>query len=414
MGLRNDSEVVVSGLGHVGPAGGGPAALLQALAAGELSLTEVDRGGGFHRPHGSRYAALMRSEAVSAWLEGHQFRRVAPPSRAALAATRQGLEAARLADRSAHTRTAVIVGTAYGPSSVTEQLLRQILKLGPEHASPALFTESVSNAPASQVAIAWKMLGPTLAIQQREASDLLAVGEALRMLRHGWAERALVLVVEEMTPLLHALLDRFRALARSCRGIEEKARPFDRRRNGFLAAEGATALVLEPVALAEARGVRPLAVVRGRAAAFDTTASAWDWGRGADRLARTVARALAREGIEKETIEAVVSGASGSVSGDRLEAEVLRTLFAGHRLPPIATPKRILGEYGGGFLAAALLAASGEGRIPPTEDFEKDASLEIEPAWVSSAPRRLLITALASGGPAAWLVLDQPEAGSLG
>ena len=50
--------------------------------------------------------------------------------------------------------TAVVIATAFGPSSNTEALLKQILCEGPEAASPSLFIESVANAPAAQIAIA--------------------------------------------------------------------------------------------------------------------------------------------------------------------------------------------------------------------------------------------------------------------
>ena len=73
-------------------------------------------------------------------------------------------------------------------------------------------------------------------ITQREAGPLLAAGarRRRRFARAGptWRSQA---PSDEMTPLLHALLDRFRATARARRGPDEAARPFDalaRRRAG--------------------------------------------------------------------------------------------------------------------------------------------------------------------------------------
>jgi 3-oxoacyl-(acyl-carrier-protein) synthase len=145
------------------------------------------------------------------------------------------------------------------------------------------------------------------------------------------------------------------------------------------------------------------AIVRG----FDPSAPAWDWGSGSGTLAATLARGLERAGIERASIGLVVSGASGARRGDRLEAEVLGALFGAAR-PPVAAPKGVTGEGGGGFLAAALLATAGEG-VGPTGGFaEADPELALEPirAAVPAAPRRTLVTALGSGGPAAWVVLD--------
>ena len=139
----------------------------------------------------------------------------------------------------------MVIATAFGPSTNTEALLKQILFEGPEAASPSLFMESVANAPAAQIAIALQARGASLTVCQREAGPLLALGTGAAEIAAGRAGRVLAGAVDEMTPLLHALLDRFGALARAGADGEELARPFDRRRNGFLAGEGATVAVLE-------------------------------------------------------------------------------------------------------------------------------------------------------------------------
>ncbi len=61
------------------------------------------------------------------------------------------------------------LGVSFGPSSITEKLLEQILCGDPQEASPSLFMESVANAPAGQVAMALDLRGPNAAIAQRKA-----------------------------------------------------------------------------------------------------------------------------------------------------------------------------------------------------------------------------------------------------
>ncbi len=402
------ARLVVSGLGTLGASGVGTDALAAALATGGSPAREVDRGAGYHRRHGARTARLASGLDLGALLPAAQARRMSPPARFAVAAARLALQQAGLDDPGAHAHTAVVLGTAFGPSSVTELLLRQIFELGPEQASPALFTESVASAAASQVALAWKAKGPSLTITQREASDLLAVVEAARLVASGRAERALVLVVDEMIPLLHAVLDRFRALARPGPDGIEAARPFDRGRDGVIAAEGATALLVEPLDAAEARGVRPLVRLAARAAAFDSSAPNRDWGVGAESLAARLGRSLGRQGIESGSFDRVVSGAGGSRRGDRLEAAVLQGLWRGRGLPPVHAPKGALGEYGGGFLAAAVAIAAGRPAGPPAGFRAADPELGLIPADGASLarPQRVLVSALATSGAAAWLVLE--------
>jgi 3-oxoacyl-[acyl-carrier-protein] synthase II len=257
------------------------------------------------------------------------------------------------------------------------------------------------------MAIDWQIQGPSLTLTQREAGPLLAVGRAVTEVASGRASRALAGAVEEMTPLLHAMLDRFSALARRTADRAEAARPFDRHRNGFLAGEGATVLVVERERDVKARGAAPLARVRGGAAAFDPTASRVGWGRGARALAGAAGSLLARLGLASGQVDLVVSGASGARAGDRLEADVLKTVFTGTAMPPILAPKSTTGEYGGGHLAAAVLAAGG-GEFGPTAGFEEpDPELGLHPHRGGPLPAgRVLASSLAAGGAGAWLVLE--------
>lgn len=401
------AEVVVTGIGVIGACGAGRDALLASWRAGEPRLAVVDRSAGYHRAGGARLAALADLSALGALVPPALARRMSPPARMAVTAMHLALRDAGLPPDADHSATGIVTGTAFGPAWVTEQLLRQILGQGPDQASPALFTESVASASAAQMALVIRARGPNQTLTQREASDLLALGEAARWIRDGRCERVLVGVVEEGVPILHALLDRFQALARADRFGPERPRPFDLHRNGFTAAEGAAVVVLERAATAAARGARPICRLLAHGAAFDPSASAHDWGRGEAGLAKSLRRFLDRSGIAAEAIDLIVSGASGSRLGDRLEALTLAAAWESRPLPPVVAPKGTLGEYGGGFLAAGLLAAAGE-RPGPTAGFAAiDPELGLVP-WTGGdlpTPRRTLLTALASGGAAAWTLV---------
>jgi 3-oxoacyl-[acyl-carrier-protein] synthase II len=406
-GVRSRA-VAVSGLGAVGPWGIGRAALAAALAAPDaLAGVEVDRAARFHRPGGARTALLARGFDLQPLLPPGGARRVSPPARFALAAARLALADAGLADlaRAEHARTAVVAGTAFGPPWVTEQLLSQIFELGPEAASPALFTESVASASASQVALALGARGPTLTLTCREASDLVALAEGTRLVRSGAAERALVVVVDEMIPLLHALLDRFGALARPDASGRERARPFDRARRGALAAEGAVAALVEPSAAVAARGGRALCEVAAAGSGFDPTAAAWRFGDDSEALARGLRRGLERAGAPPEAIDLVAAGASGSRRGDRLLGRALARLFDSP--PPVAAPKARLGEYGGGFLGAALLHAAGARveRCPGGAEADPEIGLAPHDGSPLPPPRATLAATVAAGGAWAWALL---------
>lgn len=423
--------VVITGYGVVSAYGLGTAGLEAALVEGRPLLTEIDRSAGYHPADPSaRLGLRVGSLALTPWLLPVEARRMSPPSKLAVTAARQALAMAGLASPEGRVAaepegtpadlgdpcqaTAVVLANSFGPSSFTEHLMRQILLEDPQAASPFYFTECVANAPAAQIAIAARARGANVTVVQREAGPLLAVAKGAAEVASGRARRALVGAAEEMTPLLHSFLDRFGAVSRGSRGLRgtggegEAARPFDRRRDGFLAAEGALVWVLEREVDALARGAKPLARVAGWASAFDPTAPPTDWGHGGPALARGLVRGLLRFGLSPGAIDRIVSGASGAVAGDRLEASVLLSAWEGLALPPILAPKGVTGEYGGGHLASALLAACGTPFGPTAGFAEIDPDLGVVPhdGRPLPPPRRVLATGLAAGGAATWLVLE--------
>ena len=76
--------------------------------------------------------------------------------------------------------------------------------------------------------------------------------------------------------------------------------------------------------------------------------------------------------------------------------------------PVVLAPKAVTGEYAGGQLAAAVLAAAGDAAWPTAGFGEADPELAVVPHDGSPlpAPRRVLASALAAGGAASWLVLE--------
>ncbi|HXT21783.1 MAG TPA: beta-ketoacyl synthase N-terminal-like domain-containing protein, partial [Thermoanaerobaculia bacterium] len=402
--------VVVTGLGVVLATGAGRDSLATALAAGTPRLTEVDRGAGYHAPGTPRFAALAQHVDLSAWLPASRARRLSWPSRFSVAAAEMAIADAAIDRRAlAEAPVAVALATSFGTARYAESLVRDIVLNGPEAASPALFSESVANAPAAQVALAADARGTNAAVTQRESGPLQAVLLAAREVRLGRSRVALAGGSEEINSLVHALLGRFRALAPPSEA-GEVARPLDRRRAGMLAAEGAVVLVLEREDDARARGARVLARIAGGARGFDSTAPAHGWGTGGEALGARLESELARQGIDVGSIDRIVSGASGAMAGDQLEAAVLRRVFDG-RVPPLLAPKGVTGEYAGGHLAAGVLAAAGAGAWPTAGFSEADPQLGVAPHVPKDGSplppaKRVLLSALAAGGAAAWLVLD--------
>ena len=404
-----ECPVVITGLGLIAGTLCGVEPLRQSLLTGKMPLTAINRDAGYHFPESSRFAVLTSGVDFSQWIAPIAGRRMSAPSKYAVAAAKMALADASLTD-GAGPGTAIVVSNALGAVDHTEKLLRTAMIEGPEAVSPFSFAESVSNAPAAQVAIACQARGPNITVVQREAGILTAVGRGAAEIAAGRAETALVGGVEEMPPVMHALFDRLDALARPGHHGGEVARPFDRRRSGFVAAEGAVILVLESEERARSRNAPLRARVRGFGSAFDPSAPRIGWGTGHASLARALRRTIERARLRPADIGRIVSGASGSIAGDRLEARTLSTAWQDAALPPVMAPKGVTGQYGGGFLAAAVLAV-GDTNFGPTAGFaQPDPDLGVTPHGGGPLPdaEYTLVTSLASGGSASWLIFERP------
>ena len=207
---------VITGLGTVSALGIGAGELRAAVERGGGPLvSEVDRSAGHHLEGSATSAAVVPLVDFKRWIPPMVARRMSRSSRYAVIAARSALEQAGLAITSERDPLlAVAVSSAFGPISSSQRLMDQALDESPEAMSPFLFTECVANAPAAHIAIQTRAAGPNHTLCQREAGGLIAVGRGASDVRSGRVGKALVGAVEEVTPLLHALLDRFGALAR--------------------------------------------------------------------------------------------------------------------------------------------------------------------------------------------------------
>ena len=408
--MSNHSEnVVVTGIGCLNAFGLGLEPLKRGLAAGAPRTSEIDTSAGYHRQGAATQIAASGELDLTPWLSENAGRRMSQFSQHAVTCARMALEDSGLAEIPAE-RTSVTIATAFGPGNFTERLAVQVLQKGGKFASPFLFTDCVANAAAGQIAIALGARGANITICQREAGPLLAIGQAARDLSLGRADISLAGSVDEMQPLSHSILDRFRALARPVHQPEngalatsEMARPFDARRNGYLAGDGGTIFVLERERHARARGARIIARVGISVRGFDPSAPRTGHGTGSAELAARLRDTL---GDSVQTIDAVISSASGARRADALEAEVLR-LALPHQ-PRILAPKAVTGEFGGGTLAAAMLAIAGADFAKPLSYSEPDPELNVCLEGGPVTANNLLCSAHAAGGVSSWITFYKP------
>ncbi|MEM1249537.1 MAG: beta-ketoacyl synthase N-terminal-like domain-containing protein [Acidobacteriota bacterium] len=393
------TSAFITGFGSVLSCGLDVPEIAASFASGRHRWESMEPGPGRVRRRPAEAVGRVCDEAIRAWLSPIKARRMGRPSRLAVAAASMALTDAGL-DEAELDGTAVVLATSFGPAIYTEKLLHQIFEEEPTAASPALFTESVANAPAAQIALQRRARGPNITITQREAGPWLALHQARKLLATGRADRVIVGAVDEVSPVLHDALDRFGVLAK---GDDPIPRPYDARRKGFVLAEGATVLVLEAGSHETSYGQ-----VVGGGGAFDPRCSATGFPPDGELLSRELRASLAS--WAGRGVDGVVGGASGSVEGDRAEAAWIRQTF--DSVPTVIAPAGIAGHCGAALLAGATVLLGG-GKVCCPEATQMDPELGLLPYtggdW--TIPQRILGLAVAPGGSAGWVGLERSSGG---
>lgn len=224
---------------------------------------------------------------------------------------------------------------------------------------PLWMLKYLPNMLACHVAILYNAQGPNNTVTESDAASLLALGEAYRVLRRGWADFMLAGGGDsKVNPLSMSRQCTFAELSHRNDAPEKACRPFDRDRDGGVVGEGGAVLVVEDLDHARARGARVYAEIAGFGAAADTD-------RSGGGVRRAVRAALADAGIGPEAVDHVNAHGVGTPADDRAEARGLRDALGGD--VPVFAPKSYFGNLGAAAgsaeLAASVLALV-RGRCP--------------------------------------------------
>jgi len=397
-------RVAITGLGVIAPGAIGVERFRALLDEGKSAAAPVDRfdTAGL-RAH---TAAVVRDFMARDFIAPMRMRRMNLLSRYAVAAAKLAVDDAGIA---LPNTAGVALGTAFGPVQTSADYLQEYVEKGAALAPPQLFAESVANAPGSHIAIEHDLRGFNVTITQRESSALAAAMYAASQIAKGSVASALTGGVEELNEIVFTVLDRLGALAHPNGVVGECARPFDRRRNGFVAGEGGVILVAEARPSNEAYGY-----LAGFGIARDTTAKTSDWGDDADAVAGAMRAALDDAEISASEVNAIYASANSGVRADRVEARAIRAVF-GNDAPPVVATKGIFGEYaaaGGLQLAAALIAVRDQ-TLHKSVGFEQvDPDLGL-PATVNSQQstvNHVLLNTISAGGGIVCAVVSKEAA----
>jgi 3-oxoacyl-[acyl-carrier-protein] synthase II len=362
-------RVVVTGMGCCTPLGPDLASTWQAAVEGRSGLGPITLFDATDYP--VHAAGEVTGELVLGDVSPKERRRLDRSVLFAVCASHEVMSTAGLEVTDANRdRIAVLIGTGVGGLGTHLANHKALLRGGPRKVSPFTIPMGIANMPGGFVSIQYGMRGPNFAHTSACASGAHAIGESARMIARGEADVVLTGGVE--APILDLPVAGFasmKALSPFDGDPVLASRPFDRKRDGFVIAEGAGIVLLESLASARARGATVRAELLGYGAAADAhhIAAPDESGLGASR---SIELAIADAGIERDAIDYVNAHATSTPAGDPAELRALRNVFGAHmaRLP-VSSTKSMMGHLLGaaGAVEAILsIRAIEEGVLPPT------------------------------------------------
>lgn len=359
-------DVVITGLGAVTPLGVGAPTLIERWTAGESGIED-----GLGR---------CRDFEPTDHLSRREARRADRFTQLALVAAQEAIDDAGWEDSPPYDDGDIgcVIGTGIGGIATIEDQHVVLRERGEAAMSPLCVPQMMPNAAAGAVAMRHGLRGECYGTVSACAAGAQAVGAGMRMVERGDVSACVVGGTEAgVTPLAIAAFNKMGAT--SAAGV---SRPFDRRRDGFVIAEGAGVLVLEHAEAAAERGATVLGRLTGYGATADAhhvTAPDPD----GDGAARAVEAALRDADVEPGAVEYVNAHGTSTPLNDRSETEAIKRVF-GERSGsiPVSSLKSSIGHLlgaAGAVEAVATVLALRDGVAPPTINYEQpDDGLDLD------------------------------------
>lgn len=365
---------VITGLGVVAPGGIGSKDFWQLLVDGRTATRPITLfdASAFR----SRIAAEVDFDPAAHGIDRRRAAELDRMTQFALVSAAEAIEDSGLDLAGCAADTAVVIGSAVGATTSLEREFVGISGSGtswlvdPTALSSHGYSYLVPSATVAEVARAVGAGGPSALISTGCTAGIDAVAHAAELIREGSAEVAVVGATEApISPISSASFDAILATTADDADPAGASRPFDRRRSGFVLAEGAAMFVLETAARARRRGADIYCALPGegrRANAFHMTGLRPD----GLELADAIRAALDDARLDPTAIDYVSAHGSGTQQNDRHETMALKRALGPHAYRvPVSSIKSMVGHSLGAIgsieIAACALALRHQ-VVPPT------------------------------------------------
>ena len=378
--MRENRRVVVTGIGAVTPLGNSAAETWKSMKNGKNGIAPITL---FNTENfKASLAAEVRNFDPREYLEVNEVLRTDRYAQFAVAAARQAADDSGVEGTVAPERFAVIFGTGIGGIGTFEKEHARLLEKGARRVSALLIPMMISNMAAGLIAIRHDCRGSVMPSVTACASGSNAIGEAMRLIRHGYADAAITGGTEAgIIPSAIAGFANMQALSVSS-DPDEASLPFDKRRSGFVMGEGAAALILEEYEHAKARGAEIYGEVCGYGStcdAYHITAPHPEARGGAQAMTDAMREAAC---TDQDTIYINAHG-TGTPMNDVIETLAIKKALGEDKAKAayVSSTKSMTGHMlgaAGAVEALACLLALKEGVIPPTINLkEQDEACDL-------------------------------------
>lgn len=391
-------RVVITGLGAVAPNGVGYPAFWEATANGVSGIDRIQRFPTDDLP--IKAAGEVSNFIATDYIERKLVNRTARSTQFTLVATGEAVQDAQLAlEEEDLERVGVVIGCALGGVGYILQQFQSMYMRGPRAMSAYTAIAALQVANTGQVSIRHNVRGYSKTAIHDTIGGLDALGLAYRTIRRGEAEVIIAGGCDE--PVEPTVLIAMEYSDQCALGDDPNAyRPFDRRAQGIVLAEGAGICILEDYDHARQRGARIYGEIVGYSQTNDAHGMTVPSSSGR-HYARAIQMALQEGQIRPEEIAYFSADGRALPTSDTGETEALRLAF-GSQLEQLAVsvPRTTTGHAyaaaGPLDLITALLALHQQ-TIPPTINCE-----QLDPSYglnlVRDQPRPTPGSAVLLGG----------------
>ena len=361
-------RVVVTGMGVISPIGNSVDACWDSMVNGVNGIGPITYFDTTN--YKAKLAAEVKDFDPEAYMEKSDVLRSDRYAQFAMGAACQAVEESGVIGTLPPDRIAVYFGSGIGGMSTFSAEYDKLRNRGPHRVSPFFVPMMIPNMAAGMIAIRFNCQGAAMPSVTACASGSNAIGEALRAIRHGYADAVITGGAEaSITEIGVAGFINMQALS-VAENPDEASLPFDSRRGGFVIGEGAAALVLEEYEHAKARGAKIYGELCGYGStcdAYHITAPRPD----ADGGTRAMVQALNEAGYTGTESVYINAHGTGTPLNDKAETVAIKQALGEEkaRKALVSSTKSMTGHMlgaAGAIEAVACLKVLETGIVPPT------------------------------------------------